>query len=184
MLDPAFVKNGSAFWCAALEYSFGSFWVDRDHLCIDLSLPQHPRKTLNFLAAHTADTITVLQAVQQRGGSTGAARGLEAAACHPFHGFAYSEMIHDLSPIDWVFNRWPSAFHAQGFFPKTQPFGPMFIEFRRVVKAGVLIGVLRCKALIVKGLSVFYAASQALMPKRCNVLLESVTEIAPPLEMR
>ena len=47
-----------------------------------------------------------------------------------------------------------------------------------------LDGIFRLKALISKALSVSYAASQALMPKRCNVLLESVTEIAPPLEMR
>lgn len=38
------------------------------------------------------------------------------------------------------------------------------------------------KALILKALSVSYAASQALMPKRCNVLLEAVKEL-PPLEM-
>jgi hypothetical protein len=36
--------------------------------------------------------------------------------------------------------------------------------------------------LIIKTLLDFYAASQALMPKRCNVLLETVNEL-PPLQV-
>ncbi|WP_139237989.1 hypothetical protein [Pseudomonas sp. OV546] len=40
-------------------------------------------------------------------------------------------------------------------------------------------GALWIKALILKALIVFYAASQALMPKRCNVLLEAVKELPP-----
>ena len=43
-------------------------------------------------------------------------------------------------------------------------------------------GVLWVKALILKALSVSCAASQALMPKRCNVLLEAVKEL-PPLQV-
>lgn len=35
------------------------------------------------------------------------------------------------------------------------------------------------KALILKALSASYAASQALMPKRCKVLLEAVKELPP-----
>lgn len=46
----------------------------------------------------------------------------------------------------------------------------------------ILQGVLNGKALIIKGLSVSYAASQALMPKRCKVLLETVKEL-PPLQV-
>ena len=42
-----------------------------------------------------------------------------------------------------------------------------------------LEGVFMLKALILKALSVSYAASQALMPKRCNVLLEAVKELPP-----
>ena len=38
------------------------------------------------------------------------------------------------------------------------------------------------KALIIKALIDSYAASQALMPKRCNVLLETVKEL-PPLQV-
>ena len=41
---------------------------------------------------------------------------------------------------------------------------------------------LRLKALILKALFRSYAASQALMPKRCNVLLETVKEL-PPLQV-
>ena len=45
-------------------------------------------------------------------------------------------------------------------------------------------GVFRLKALILKALIASYAASQALMPKRCNVLLETVKELPPfgPME--
>ncbi|AZE53698.1 hypothetical protein C4K03_1527 [Pseudomonas synxantha] len=42
-----------------------------------------------------------------------------------------------------------------------------------------LEGVFRVKALILKAFSVSYAASQALMPKRCKVLLEAVKELPP-----
>ncbi|WP_157720144.1 hypothetical protein [Pseudomonas prosekii] len=50
-------------------------------------------------------------------------------------------------------------------------------------KRMVLLGAcLRLKALIQKAFSVCYAASQALMPKRCNVLLETVKEL-PPLQV-
>jgi hypothetical protein len=38
------------------------------------------------------------------------------------------------------------------------------------------------KALILKAFGDSYAASQALMPKRCNVLLETVKEL-PPLQV-
>ena len=41
---------------------------------------------------------------------------------------------------------------------------------------------LQLKALIIKALLDFYTASQALMPKRCNVLLETVKEL-PPLQV-
>lgn len=47
-------------------------------------------------------------------------------------------------------------------------------------------GVFRLKALILKALIASYAASQALMPKRCKVLLETVKELPPfgPMETK
>ena len=49
-------------------------------------------------------------------------------------------------------------------------------------KVLIFLVCLQLKALIIKALIDFYAASQALMPKRCNVLLETVKEL-PPLQV-
>ncbi|EJM87693.1 hypothetical protein PMI32_00314 [Pseudomonas sp. GM60] len=46
----------------------------------------------------------------------------------------------------------------------------------------VFVADFQLKALIIKALFNSYSASQALMPKRCNVLLESVKEL-PPLQV-
>jgi len=41
------------------------------------------------------------------------------------------------------------------FFPKTQPFGPMFIGFRRVAKVGVFLGRFKDQGLDIKGIERF-----------------------------
>ena len=66
--------------------------------------------------------------------------------------------------------------------PKRNRLDQCLLGLEESQKMVFLEGVFMLKALILKALSVSYAASQALMPKRCNVLLETVKE-SPPLQV-
>ena len=63
--------------------------------------------------------------------------------------------------------------------PKRNRLDQCLLGLEESQKMVFLEGAFRLKALILKALSVSYAASQALMPKRCNVLLEAVKELPP-----
>jgi hypothetical protein len=70
---------------------------------------------------------------------------------------------------------------SRRFFPKIQLFGAMFIEFETVINVSKsLLFFLRNLLICILNIG-FYAAFQALMPKRCNVLLEAVKELPPLL---
>ncbi|WP_426618257.1 hypothetical protein ACP3TY_19610 [Pseudomonas rustica] len=66
--------------------------------------------------------------------------------------------------------------------PKRNRSGQCLLVSERSKNRVVFSDDLRLKALILKALIDSYAASQALMPKRCNVLLETVKEL-PPLQV-
>ncbi|WP_157264129.1 hypothetical protein [Pseudomonas synxantha] len=63
--------------------------------------------------------------------------------------------------------------------PKRNRLDQCLLGLEESQKLVLFVGVFMVKALILKALSVSYAASQALMPKRCRVLLEAVKELPP-----
>jgi hypothetical protein len=76
-------------------------------------------------------------------------------------------VIDDVGILEWCSSAGRRGGICTGkIFPNTQPFGPMFIGFRRVEKEGVFIGCFQAQGLDIKGLERFYAASQALTPQR------------------
>ncbi|MBJ2224897.1 MULTISPECIES: hypothetical protein [unclassified Pseudomonas] len=63
--------------------------------------------------------------------------------------------------------------------PKRNRLDQCLLGLEESQKLVIFVGVFRVKALIIKALSVSYVASQALMPKRCKILLEALKELPP-----
>lgn len=74
------------------------------------------------------------------------------------------------------------GFTAGNSSPKRNCLDQCLLGSKESQKMLLFVVYLYFKSLIVKDLFGFYTVSQALMPKRCNVLLETVKEL-PPLQV-